>query len=191
MIDYTDLVGKKLYGESLLSYKGLYVYTVIGCGQFLNHEETDSYPRVILRNDSPCRDAVGYAFPMGKLCSVTEYSIAPDEIGTDYFLSEEEAKEALINKYRYFDVSWVDGMTIDDLKYHQLQTESSKDGSKKYYYKSLKNTFSAKEINYEGDLEWYFHRNWFSSEMQPFAKSYASEGHILHVYSPTVNFWDI
>lgn len=187
---YSNCVGKHIYGESILNYRELYVYTIIGCGDFLGVKEDAVYPRIIIRNDTPTRDCMGHSFPIGKYDTIYLQEIHPNEIGVKYFFSETEASENIANKYRNVDTTEFDGKKISDLHFHKLQTECNNDGYN-YYYLKYPNFLCSKPIDNYGNLEWYLCRRSHFGDKRLFGYSLASEGHIIHIYTKTVNFWDL
>lgn len=186
---YSDYVGKRIYGESILNYRELYVYTIIGCGDFLGVKEDALYPRIIIRNDTPTRDCMGHSFPIGKYDTIYLQEIHPDEIGVKYFFSETEASENIANKYRNVDTTEFDGKKISDLQFHKLQTECNNDGYN-YYYLKYPNFLCSKPIDNYGNLEWYLCRRSHFGDKRLFGHSSALEGHVIHVDTKKVNFWD-
>lgn len=185
---YVDLIGRQIYGESLLNYRSLYIYTVIGCGDFLNKDENKTNSRIILRNDSPTQDLVGHSFPIGKRSRICEESISPDEIGVNYFLTEKEALDGIAHKYRNVDVTKFDGKTINDLYFHAAQTKTNNDGYDVYIINS--NYLCARPANENNCLEWYLCRGRHFKDKKLIGYSLESEGHVIHINTNVVNFWD-
>lgn len=187
---YSNYVGRKLYGESVLDYKELYVYTVVGCGDFLSRDEDKIYPRIIIRNDTPMHDAIGYWFPIGRNHGLSMQDIQPDEIGKNYFFTKEEARNQISHKYKYVDVTKFNNKSIVDFEFLKIQTESRHDGYKYYHYDNCRYLLCSKLIDDYDTFGWYLCRKYHFGNKQLFGHSFASEGHIIHLDKETVNFWD-